>query len=425
MLTPMLVMVGLVVGYLAVERVRLGRDQAAIPLRIAVTGTRGKSTVARQLAAVLREDGRTVVAKTTGSEAVVVLPDGAERPVKRRGRPSIIEQTRFLRLAATLRAEVAVAEVMSIHAENHRVETERLLRPHVVLITNARVDHTDAMGRSPDAVAEVLALDIQPGARVFVPAGECRAAFRERAARVGATLVEVPESDAPDPDDALPGAVLAFPENTALVTAAARWVGVGDRAVRAGIHAARHDQGAVRVWRYAPPIAPVECYLVNAFAANDPESTLRIHDLVMQRLGATAGRCRGLLSLRADRGDRSAQWLDALNAGAIDRFASLHVCGPHARAVRWRLRRGAVQNPGGGSEPGIERGIEPGIERRPGRGSGQVPVHLLRDTRPGAIMEAVLREAAPGDVVFGFGNMGGTGAELVAHWAERAEPVEV
>jgi gamma-polyglutamate synthase len=404
MLTPMLVTVGLVIGYLAVERVRLGRDQAAIPLRIAVTGTRGKSTVARQLAAVLREDGRTVVAKTTGSEAVVVLPDGGERPVKRRGRPSIIEQTRFLRLAATLRADVAVAEVMSIHADNHRVETERLLRPHLVLITNARVDHTDAMGRSPDAVAEVLALDIQPGARVFVPAGECRPAFRERAARVGATLVEVPEVGEPGPGDEPAEAVVAFPENAALVTAAARWLGVDDGTIRAGIHAARHDLGAVRVWRYDPPAAPVECFLVNAFAANDPESTLRILNLVMRRLGAEAGRCRGLLSLRPDRGDRSAQWLDALNEGALERFASLHVCGPHARAVRWRLRRGR----GGTAE----------------RDPGHVPVHVLRDTRPAAIMDAMLREAAPGDVVFGFGNIGGTGAELVEHWAGTAERVE-
>jgi gamma-polyglutamate synthase len=417
MLLSMLVVLGLVIGYLTAERVRLGRDQAAIPLRIAVTGTRGKSTVTRQLASVLRQDGRKVVAKTTGSEAVAVMPDGGERPVKRRGRPSIIEQKRFLRLAATLRADVAVAEVMSIHAENHRVETERLLRPHLVLITNARVDHTDAMGRSPDAVAEVLALDIQPGARVFIPAGECRPAFRERARRVGATLVVVPESGAPGPDSGLPGPGLAFPENAALVTAAARWLGVEDRAIRAGIRAARHDLGAVRVWRYAPPAAPVECFLVNAFAANDPLSTLRIQDLVMRRLGAEAGRCLGLLSLRADRGDRSAQWLDALNAGAMDRFASLHVCGTHARAVRWGLRRASVRDPGRGSAAGIGRG--------PGRRSGQAPVHLLRDTRPTAIMEAVLREAAPGDVVFGFGNMGGTGAELVAHWAERAERVEV
>ena len=55
--------------FLTFERLLLEQRLRKIPLRISVTGTRGKSAVVRMLASVLREDGRRVVAKTTGAQA--------------------------------------------------------------------------------------------------------------------------------------------------------------------------------------------------------------------------------------------------------------------------------------------------------------------------------------------------------------------
>ena len=107
-MTSLLFLLSLWLGYLTVEAFRLRRWQGAIPLRVAVTGTRGKSTVVRLLAAVLREDGWKVLAKTTGSEASLILPDGSERTLRRRGRPSILEQVRLLALGARLGADVVV-----------------------------------------------------------------------------------------------------------------------------------------------------------------------------------------------------------------------------------------------------------------------------------------------------------------------------
>jgi gamma-polyglutamate synthase len=245
---------------LVIERVRLGARRAAIPLRIAVTGTRGKSTVTRMLASVLRADDRIVVAKTTGSEPVIILPDGTERAVRRRGPPSIIEQKRFIHLAAELNAAAAVIEVMSIHPENHRVESQLLLQPHVVLVTNFRVDHTAALGSTRSSVAEVLALDVPPGAQVLVPAAECEAEFRRRVAAAGASLIEVPAHDGND----------ALSANEELVRAAAERLGVGAAAIQRGLAEARYDSGALRVWRVPEDRPGAGCLLINAFAANDP-----------------------------------------------------------------------------------------------------------------------------------------------------------
>jgi len=54
------------------------RALRSIPVRIHVAGTRGKSTTTRLIAAALRASGRRVVAKTTGSEPRLILPDGRE-----------------------------------------------------------------------------------------------------------------------------------------------------------------------------------------------------------------------------------------------------------------------------------------------------------------------------------------------------------
>jgi poly-gamma-glutamate synthase PgsB/CapB len=377
---------------LVFERAFLDRRRSTIPLRIAVTGTRGKSSVTRMLASVLRESGRKVLAKTTGSEATIILPDGVEREVKRRGRPSIMEQKQFVRLAADQGVDAAVAEVMSIHAENHFVEVQQLLKPHMVLVTNFRADHTAAMGKTRDDVASVIALDVLPEARVYVMQQECPQAFREEVEKNGAELVEVRAATAAGHQ--IQGT--DFSENFDLVFAAARSLGIDDETTVRGIGQTRRDMGALGVWRYSTTDSENTCLAVNAFAANDPESTMLVHDKVATALGVAWGECIGLLSLRADRGDRTVQWAEFLEKGAISRFSRLYVSGHHAPALARRVRRSG----------------------------NHVPIEVLRPTQPPDIMKAVLAEArGKQPVVFGFGNIGGLGKALVTHWNASGFPV--
>ena len=191
--------------YLAWERHRLGQRLDSIPLRIGVTGTRGKSSVVRMLAAILEADGRKVVAKTTGSQPRIILPGGLERPVVRRGRTSIIEQLSLVRTAAAAHAQCLVAEIMSISPENHHVESRQILQPQILVITNARPDHTHAMGRSAERVASVLALAIPNRAVVFLPATEDRPCFRAAVEDAKGTLVPVDEGGAQPLHPDVPG----------------------------------------------------------------------------------------------------------------------------------------------------------------------------------------------------------------------------
>ncbi len=395
----LLTLIAIGFAYLLVERIRLDHHRKAIPLLIAVTGTRGKTSVTRMLAAVLRESGRRVLAKTTGSEAALVLPDGTERRIRRRGRPSIIEQKHVIRLGAQLGVDAAVVEVMSIHPENHLVEARRLLKPDLVLATNFRVDHTAALGETREAVAAALALDVPPGARVFVPQGECEPTFRTALRDSGGELIEVQSGFAAGVVGAHPGRPLHhFGANQDLVCAVARLLDIDDGTIREGLGRASGDIGSLGIWRYRPAELGSQCFLVNAFAVNDPESTLLVHEAVMAALGVGPERCVGLLSLRPDRGDRTLQWLRALREGILDRFSRLYVMGQHAPAVAWRL----------------------------GRVDGAARIEVLRGKRPAEITQrAAAGVGERGGAVFGFGNIGGVGEALVAHWGEAGERWEV
>jgi len=393
--TAFLFCFGLWVGYLALEAFRVRRWTEAIPVRIAVTGTRGKSSVVRMLASVLREDGWRVLAKSTGAEAVLILPDGSERRVRRRGPASILEQIGLVGLGARYRVDALVAEVMSVHAENHRVESQRILRPQLVLVTNFRVDHLEAQGESEAEVARVLALDVPRGVRVLVPEAEWKEEYAEPFRRGGASLVRVGVGVMVD--EQTPPAWAE--SNRELVRGAARALGVEGEAIQRGIRNARHDMGALRIWRIPGPDRRGTWTVVNAFSANDPESTL----LILEGLfgdgesGRPGRKPVGLLSLRRDRGDRSALWAEALASGALHRFSRLYLHGFHAPALHRRLR-----------------------------GVGGDGVAVLRSRRPEGAMKEIMvaREEdegvgeAQGNVLFGFGNMAGLGEALVRHWGE-------
>ena len=83
-----------------VEKVFHRRALRAVPVRILVNGTRGKTSVTRLIAAILREAGVRTWAKATGTQAVYILPDGTEREYRKRRPVNIREQVPFFRSAA-------------------------------------------------------------------------------------------------------------------------------------------------------------------------------------------------------------------------------------------------------------------------------------------------------------------------------------
>jgi len=384
-LTVLLASLLVFILYLIYERIMLNRRRASLPLVIAVTGTRGKSGVVRMLASVLRADGRKVLAKSTGSQASYILPGGDEKEIPRRGAASIIEQKDLVRKAVDYRADAVVAEIMSIHPENHYVESQKILRPDVVVFTNVRRDHVDAMGSTEGEIAAVLGLDFYKGSAVFLPESEGRQAFREAAAKTGAELIPVGVDSGLQNNSGK--SRLDFNENIGLVYAAARYLGIDDSVTGEGIRNALPDIGAMDIRRIRFEEGQKKLFTVSAFAANDPDSTARVLEKALGIIPNAAGKVTGLLVLRRDRPDRTAQWIDALQNGWSKKFVNLYVAGDHAHIVKRR-----VEN-----------------------------VRVVRNMRPDEITHEAARNAVDGSVIFGIGNMVGTGRAIAEYWKETGD----
>ncbi len=379
-------------GYLTAESIIHNRRLRQIPIRITVSGTRGKSGIVRMLAAVFRAAGYRTLAKTTGTEAMYILSDGTTEPVRRRGLITILEQKTLISKAISLDAGCLITEIMSIQPENHTIESQRLIRPHVTILSNFRPDHTDAVGESIEELTELFARDILPGSVVIIPESEVNehiaAAIRAKKAR----LLTAAEGVSTDLIYTGKAPKHPIPSNLDTVLATARHFGIPDDTTARGIAAAGHDMGQPDVFRFTHNGHHV--WFVNTFAANDPISTLLVIRQTLNLLTSSPPHpltsspphpdIVGLLSLRPDRGERSRQWLHWLLGGGSAHFSRLYAVGAHSPIFARKLA---------------------GCTR-------------LRTNDPDAVTRQIIGDTTCDTVVFGLGNIHGTGLSLIKVWKE-------
>jgi poly-gamma-glutamate synthase PgsB/CapB len=349
------------------------RHMRAIPVRIHVAGTRGKSTTTRLIAAGLRAGGRRVLAKTTGTEPRLILPDGSERPWPRRGPASVREQMRLFALAARAGADAVVVECMAIRPEMVAASETHLVRATAAVITNTRVDHVEELGDEPEAAADAARWAIPVGGRLFVGAEAATPALQSFAARRRAevTVVEADGTDALAADRAL-----------ALAVCAAH--GVAAQIAGPAMDAAAGDPGRFFERRLAVDGKTVR--FANAFACNDVASLA-----LLWPAAKTAAPQVVLLNARRDRPLRTRHFLAFLAAQTPRPL--LFVAGD---PLAYLLARRA--------------GFEPGTVRR------------LRVPTPAAALSQ-LADPAPSDgVIWGIGNYRGLGAALVAEATRHVAP---
>ena len=385
-MTILLITLSVFLLYLIYERAVLNRLRNSIPLVVSVTGTRGKSTVVRLLASILRESGKVVLAKSTGSQAQFVLPDGTVEGVARRGIVSILEQKKALKKAVELRADCLVVEIMSIRPENHFVESQRILKPDIVLLTNVRRDHTEAMGEREEDIAKVLQLDLARGAKVYVSQDSQRYLDLKALQTRLVQLNVVPRSEALSSAGSIASHVKSeFSENLDLVAAVARGMNIDDAVIVRGIQNAIHDIGRFKIWSLE--LDGKRIFAVNAFAANDPDSTRKVLDKAHEILAGQPRVYTGLLNLRADRPDRTLQWIDALKSGMSREFTRLYVLGGHANVVKRKVDTTLA----------------------------------MASKSPDTVTRIIADRMEEDGVIFGFGNIGGSGERLVEYWQREGK----
>ena len=333
----------------------------------------------------MREAGFTVLAKTTGSRPVIIRPDGSEREIRRRGPATILEGKQLLKAAAECEARALVAEMMSIHPESSFVESTKILKPKVLAITNVRVDHVAQMGSSRDRVARCLATAISNGMTVLVPDEECLPVFEDLTERHGSRLIRVSKNR--EDEDHTPRSI-EIEENRRMALALAEHLGIERETAIRGMSNAQPDLGAPQAWSLDVGSPPCRWQTVSLFAANDPESTRKALDYVLNNAVASAEPMVGLLSLRRDRGDRTLQWVEAIEKDGFPELERLFVIGDHASVVAKKLR-----------------------------------AHALRRCSPESVMAEISRDVPAGGMLVGMGNMGGVGKELVSYWSTEGDQI--
>ncbi|NPV84294.1 MAG: hypothetical protein HPY46_12025, partial [Candidatus Aminicenantes bacterium] len=277
----------------------------------------------------------------------------------------------------------------------------------VLVLSNFRVDHAEFLGRHMEDVARALLEAVPPATLVFIPEEELQPWMENLARKKRFELIAVSSSS----ESARLAEILPYPEfepNARLALAVLQHFGLSAERVQYGWSGLNPDLGRPRVWRVRLS-GKHHFHLVSLFAANDPESSLLAMELITRRLGWQEGRKIGLLSLRADRGDRSRQWVEFFRSGAVDFLESLILIGPGAGAMGRKLRNWS-------------------------RATGR-PVLFLPEREPEKSLEEIKKLVAdcqrklPGAeekcLVFGLGNVGGFGRKLIEYLERTADAVRI
>jgi poly-gamma-glutamate synthase PgsB/CapB len=380
-----------VFGALHLEWRRHRRALAGIPIRVHVNGTRGKSSVTRLVAAILRAHGVRTVAKTTGTSARLILPDGSERPVHRDGPPNIRELIRTIHAAAGMGAEAVVFECMAVDPALQRTAERSIVQPTITIVTNARLDHTDIQGANETDIARAFA--VRPGG-TLVTADPLVLRMQEPSLAASGGSAHLASGDDLDPLVLRHMSYLEHPDNVAVALEMARLLGIPFETAEAALTTADPDPGMASVLDVPDESGPWT--LVNLFAANDPDSTFRALETVESVFG-DVGRPVLVFASRRDRIARSVEFADSLVEHHRDRFSTLVVWGERTRVLaNLALRRGMAP------EDVLDAG----------------------DIPPDELTQLVVHELGSGRTAVGVGNIVGPAHRWLESLAARIEASE-
>ncbi|MGH9132444.1 MAG: poly-gamma-glutamate synthase PgsB [Ilumatobacteraceae bacterium] len=302
--------------------------------RIHVNGIRGKSTVTRIIAGMLREAGYVTIAKSTGTFAAVINRHGVDEPIDRRGPPTILEQIEVTRRYVTPEVEALVIECMALKPEYQEVSERMIVRSNIGVLTNVREDHQDVMGETLPEIARAL-LSTCPRDGLLITAEqdpEILGVMREVCGERGSELL-VADPDWVSDDEIARFDYIAFKENVAIAVAIADRIGIDRAVAMKGIVEAAPDPGVLRMKELA--IGAKRVTWANLFAVNDRESMVA----AMEKLGpyiTEATTTVGILNNRADRERRAVQFADvAVRDLTFDRLVTF---GAYEGLVTDRLR---------------------------------------------------------------------------------------
>ncbi len=365
LIVTLAVALGLLV-YWRVEAVLHARRIKHVAHRIHVNGIRGKSTVTRIIAGMLREAGLATIGKSTGTFAAVIDTEGVDIPIKRKGAPTILEQIDIARDHITPDIDCWVIECMAVSPAYQKASEELIVQSNIGVLTNVREDHQDVMGETLPEIARSL-LTTCPRDGVLITSEqspEILEIIEEVAQSKNAELIVADPTWVTD-DDIAAFDYIAFKENVAIGYALADLLGIDREIALKGMINAAPDPGVLRLQNLT--IGEKQVTWANLFAVNDRESMIAAMDRLapFQTHQTTMV---GILNNRSDRERRATQFADV----AVNdlRFDYLVTFGAFEKIVTDRLRgngfpRARILNLGEDHHPSVDQIIDQMVHGMP------------------------------------------------------------
>lgn len=379
----------LVTAYGIVEYYRHQKRIYSIPVRIHVNGTRGKSSVTRLIGAGLRAGGIPNITKVTGTFPRLILEDGTETYIHRKSGANILEQLAIVKFAAERRVRALVMECMALQPKYQTITERKMIHSNIGIMTNVRLDHVDIMGHTLQEIAEVMGRTIPEKEHLFssenvIPEVLQKLADKKKAETHFVDFQSVSQAE-------MKGfSYIEHRENVALALAVCEHLGIGRETALHGMYTAIPDAGVLMSYRVEAFKKQMVFY--NAFAANDPDSTLMIWNKIRDEIGFEGTRIV-LLNTRHDRLDRAKQLAEMTAAKIAGETDYLMLIGQscevvEAMAVNYGFPKKKVVN--------------------------------LGWTTPEKVFETVLSLTDKVSTIVAIGNMGGMGADTAGYFENRS-----
>ncbi len=373
---------GLIEFYLHQKRIH------SIPIRIHINGTRGKSSVTRLVGAALREGGIQTITKVTGTYPRLILENGCEVAIYRKAGANIIEQLSIIKYASSKKAQAIVMECMAVQPQYQLVTETKMLHSTISVITNVRLDHIDVMGYTLPEIANALGNTIPKKQNLFT-AEKLLFNDLKRISDRKNTRIHLADENLVTDDEMKGFAYIEHKENVALALSVSEHLGIDRRVALKGMYNAIPDAGALKLSRVN--VFQKKINFFNAFAANDPQSTLMIWKKIQKEIGLRGVKII-LLNTRQDRLDRAKQLTGLVGSEISDQFEYLILIGQSSEVVE-------------------DLAVASGVKRN--------KIVNLGWAEPETVFEAILAYTMDESTVVAIGNMGGLGGKVADYFENR------
>lgn len=279
---------------------------------------------------------------------------------------------------------------MALQPNYQWVTENQIVHATIGVMTNVRLDHTEVMGETIEEIAESLGNTIPENFSVFTSEDENDHVLKKVAANKNSSLT-ISQTNSVSKSEMKGFSYIEHRENVALALDVCTSVGIKREVALQGMYEAIPDEGALT--RSCISYNMKEFNFYNAFAANDPDSSLMIWRKIRDEVGMKGSKAI-LLNTRQDRLERSEQLIEMVGKHLNNELDLIILMGESTHIIEQH----AIQN----------------------NCSKDKIINLGWINEPSELLEPISFHTESKINIVAIGNMGGKGAEIAQYFESRS-----